>query len=191
MNLATYDIIMLAVLVAATVFGALKGFAWQVASLAAIFASYFVAYEFRYSFAAWIPLRAPWNVFVAMLLLFILTAVGVWIVFQWVSKFIDRLKLREFDRQFGALLGFAKGVILCVLITLFAVTLLGERQRQTIVNSRSGYFIAVLLHKSRVVMPAELNEVLAPYLEAVDRRLEPAPESGTEQGGSAATEPSE
>ena len=35
---------------------------------------------------------------------------------------IDRVKLNEFDRQMGALVGFAKGVLLCIAITFFAVT---------------------------------------------------------------------
>ena len=56
-------------LLAATVFGAWKGLAWQVASLAAIFASYIVAYQFRHTLAAWIPIPAPWSIFLAMLLL--------------------------------------------------------------------------------------------------------------------------
>ena len=38
-----YDIFMIVVLVAATVFGAWKGMAWQLASLASMFVSYFAA----------------------------------------------------------------------------------------------------------------------------------------------------
>ena len=188
MSIETYDIVMLAVLLAATAFGAWKGLAWQVASLAAIFASYLVAYQFRHTFAAWIPVRAPWSIFLAMLLLYILTSAGIWVMFQWVAKYIDRLKLKEFDRQIGALLGFAKGVILCVIITLFAVTLLGDQQRASIVNSRSGYYIAVLLSKSHGLMPEEIHEVLGPYLHALDDRLERSAQATPEQGGASAPE---
>ena len=67
----TYDIIMIVVLVAATVFGALKGLAWQLASLASIFVSYYVAYRFRNSVAELIDATSPWNTFLAMLLLFV------------------------------------------------------------------------------------------------------------------------
>lgn len=183
MNVETYDIVMLAVLLAATAFGAWKGLAWQLASLAAIFASYVVAYMFRHTFAAWIPVPAPWSVFLAMLFLYVLTSLGIWVIFQWVAKYIDRLKLREFDRQIGAILGLAKGILLCVIITLFAVTLLGEKQRQSIVNSKSGYYIAVLLNRSHRVMPEELHEVLEPVLQALDNRLQPTAEAVQEQGG--------
>ena len=38
-----YDLFLIIILIGAVVFGALKGLAWQVASLSAIFVSYFVA----------------------------------------------------------------------------------------------------------------------------------------------------
>ncbi len=185
MNVETYDIVMLAVLAVATLWGAWKGLAWQVASLAAIFASYLVAYQFRDTFAALIPVAAPWSMFLAMLLLYMLTSAGIWVMFGWVAKYIDRFKLKEFDRQIGALLGFAKGVILCVIITLFAVTLLGDQQRSQIVNSRSGYYIAVLLSKSHGLMPGEVHEVLEPFLHALDDRVDASDGAALEQGGGA------
>ncbi len=59
----TYDIIMLVVLGIATFLGAIKGFAWQVASLASIVVSYFVAYHFRSDVAKMIHAQEPWNGF--------------------------------------------------------------------------------------------------------------------------------
>ncbi|MGB1707347.1 MAG: CvpA family protein, partial [Rubripirellula sp.] len=53
---------------------------------------------------------------------------------------IDRMKLKEFDRQIGALFGLAKGALYCTLITLFAVTLSGERIREAVVQSKSGNY---------------------------------------------------
>jgi membrane protein required for colicin V production len=184
MTVATYDLVMLGVLLAATAFGAWKGLAWQVASLAAIFASYVVAYRYRESVAAWIPVQAPWRVFLAMLLLYLATSLAIWVAFRGVSRLIDRVKLKAFDRQIGALLGFAKGVVLCILITLFSVTLLGDSQRSAIVKSHSGYYIAVLLDRARGVMPGEIHEVLQPYLDVLDEGLEGRVESDGGAGGS-------
>ena len=164
----TYDIIMLVVLASATLFGLWKGLAWQVASLAAIFASYFVALNFREPVAALIPADPPWNVFIAMLVLYIGASAAIWMTFRLVAHLIDRVKLKEFDHQLGALLGLAKGVLLCVLITLFAVTLAGDQQRELIYNSRSGHYIAMLLDRADAVMPAEIHDVLHPYLHSLD-----------------------
>lgn len=167
----TYDLVMIAVLVAAVAWGAWKGLAWQIASLASLVLSYFVALRFRQSVAQLIDASPPWNQFLAMLILFLGTGLVVWVVFNLVSELIERVKLKEFDRQLGALFGAAKGVLLCVLITLFSMALLGDSQRQAICNSRSGYYIAVLLDRAGTVIPPELHEVLEPYLHDLDRNV--------------------
>jgi membrane protein required for colicin V production len=185
-----YDILMIVVLVAATLFGAWKGLAWQVASMAAIVASYYVAFHFRDQLATHIKTTPPWNIFIAMLVLYVGTSFVIWVVFRLVSGFIDRLKLKEFDRQIGALFGLAKGVLLCVIITLFAVTLLGEQQRQSIIKSKSGYYIAVLLDKADRMLPHEVQEVLHPYIHELDVNLQRQPgQQEAEPGPSSAPRP--
>jgi membrane protein required for colicin V production len=104
------------------------------------------------------------NVFSSMLVLFMGTSGGVWTSYHFVSDIISKVKLKEFDHQVGALFGLLKGVLVCVLVTLFSVTLLGERTRQGICNSRSGYYIANLLARSEAFMPPEIQQVLAPYI---------------------------
>ena len=168
-----YDIFMVVVLAAATIWGLWKGLAWQIASLGSIFLSYFVASQFCHQVAAYINTEPPWNVFLAMLILYVVTSALVWMAFRAVRAFIDQVKLKEFDHQVGAILGAAKGVILCVIITLFAVTLASEGQRQAIIESRSGYYIAQLLDNSDVIIPAEIHEILEPYLHHLDESLDP------------------
>ncbi len=166
-----YDLIMLVVLAIATLFGAWKGLAWQVASLASIFASYFIAYRFRGPLAEVINASPPWNMFLAMLILFLGSSLAIWLAFRFVSDAIDRVKLKEFDRHAGAVLGFCRGVVWCVIITLFAVTLLGEAQKKAIIESRSGYYIALLLDRSHAIMPDEIHDVIGRYIHTLDERL--------------------
>jgi membrane protein required for colicin V production len=174
-----YDLLMIIVLAAAVVWGAWKGFAWQIASLASLVASYVVAMMFRQQLTQYINASPPWNMFLSMLILFLGTSLVVWIGFNLVAEMIEKVKLKEFDRQIGAIFGLAKGVLLCVLITLFAVTLLSEPQRQAICNSRSGYYIAVLLDKADGVIPGELHQVLDPYIDRLDQQV---PHEHTEGG---------
>ena len=170
-NMQYYDILMLSVVLGATVWGAWKGLAWQIASLASMVVSYYVALRFRDPVAGLIDATPPWNMFLAMLVLFMATSLVIWIAFRFVSGLIQRVQLKEFDRQFGAIIGFAKGVLLCVIVTLFAVTLLGEKERQMIIDSRSGYYIAIILDRSHVAIPEEVHDVLGPYLHSLDERL--------------------
>jgi membrane protein required for colicin V production len=166
-----YDGLMLTVLIAATLWGAYKGLAWQIASIGSLVASYLVALRLRASLAVYIPAEPPWNIFLAMLILFVGTGAIVWLMFNVISEFIEQLKLQAFDRQLGALFGAAKGALLCALITLFGVTLLGESQRQAICNSRSGYYIALLLDRAQPLIPRELHQVLAPYLDEFEHSV--------------------
>ena len=169
----TYDVIMLVVLGIASFMGAIKGFAWQIASLASIVVSYFVAYSFRNDVAKLIHAQEPWNGFLAMLLLYAGSSFVIWVVFRLLSGAIDSMRLRDFDRHMGALLGLGKGILYCLLITMFAVTLLGPRQQQAIVDSRSGSYISQILSATDgIVWPKEVEQIVRPYLERIEQRLE-------------------
>ena len=183
-----YDICMLLVLVAATVFGAWKGMAWQIASLASLALSYLVALKFSEQLAPTFGAQAPLNRFIAMAVLYAGTSFTVWFLFRIVAGFINRVRLREFDRQMGAVVGAAKGVLLCVGITFFAVTL-SERGRSAVLQSRSGYMIAQLLDRAEGVMPRELHQVLDPYLHRLENELkqEPVLDPNSESGPRTAT----
>ncbi len=167
-----YDIIMIVVLVGATVFGAWKGVAWQVASLASLVLSYFAALQFSERLAPIFGERAPLNRFIAMLVIYLAVSAVIWLLFRVVAGAIDRVRLREFDHQVGALFGAAKGVLLCVAITFFAVTL-SEPARDAVLRSRSGHYIALLLNRADAVMPPELHDVLGPYLHQLEEELQP------------------
>lgn len=186
-----YDLFMLIVLAAAIAWGAWKGFAWQMASLTSVVLSYFVALNFRQPVAAIlsrsVEIKPPLDVFLAMLILFLATSLVVWIVFNLVSEIIDKFKLKEFDHQVGALFGLAKGVLLCVIVTLFVVTLASDPQRQAVFQSRSGYYIARLLDKADAVMPGELQQVIDPFVKKLEEGVQPP--RGDWQQPPAAAEP--
>ena len=167
-----YDILMLAVLVLTTVFGAWKGMAWQIASLSSLVVSCLVALRFSGPLAPYISQHEPWNRFLAMLLLYLVTSLVIWMVFRLVAGMIDRVELREFDRQVGALFGLFKGTLLCLVVTFFAVTL-SEGARQSILKSRSGYYIALMIERGTPAMPQEVRDVLGKYIEQLDRKLDP------------------
>ncbi|MCA9191495.1 MAG: CvpA family protein [Planctomycetales bacterium] len=166
-----YDLVMLIVIGMSTIFGAIKGFAWQVASIASVVLSYVVAYRFRFDVAQMIKATPPWNQFLAMLILFMGTSFVIWVLFRLFSGLIDRVKLKEFDRHLGAAFGLSKGLIYCLLITMFAMSLLGPNQQAAICNSRSGYYIASALDHGLGVLPREIHDVVGPYLTDLDNKL--------------------
>ena len=108
-----------------------------------------------------------------MLVLYGLTSLAIWLAFRVVSSWLDRCRLREFDRQIGGLFGAAKGALLCIGITFFAVTL-SAPARDTVLHSRSGYYIAALLNQADSVMPKSCTKCSNPYLDRLEHELEPA-----------------
>ncbi|MCH8187705.1 MAG: CvpA family protein [Proteobacteria bacterium] len=59
--------------------------------------------------------------YLAMLIVYLVTSMLIWVVYHRLREFINRLKLREFDRQIGAILGLALGVVACLLVTFFSL----------------------------------------------------------------------
>jgi membrane protein required for colicin V production len=88
-----YDLIMLVVLGSATLFGFWKGLAWQIASLASLVVSYFVALRFADRIAPMVSAHEPWNKFLAMLIIYAAASLVIWMLFRVVSGVIDRVKL--------------------------------------------------------------------------------------------------
>jgi membrane protein required for colicin V production len=167
-----YDIAMLAVLGLATLMGAWKGMAWQLASLGSLILSYFLALRFSSQLAPIFGSTAPWNRFVAMLVIYLVTSVVVWLGFRVVARFMDRIKLRDFDHQVGALFGFVKGMLLCLAITFFLLGL-SDALREHILATKSGHYMALFLNKADTIMPPEIHRVLDPYMNKLQERLDP------------------
>ena len=176
-----YDIVMLVVLIGAAILGAWKGMVWQIASLASILVSGGVAVHFSAPLAPYFSATEPWNRFLAMFVLYVLTSLGIWLVFRMISGLIDRVKLKEFDRQMGALFGLAKGVLLCIVITFFAVTL-SEQARQAVLKSHSGDAIARLTRHAGPLLPEDVRAVVGKYIDELDKKLDPkTPPAQTEE----------
>jgi len=167
-----YDILMLVIFGGAVLFGAWKGLAWQVASLAAIVVSYIVAINFREPLGQLLQTEPPWNNFLAMLILFLGTSLIIWMIFGRVKASIKKMHLAGFDRQAGALLGAVKGALLCMVVTMFAVTLFGETTTQAVFNSRSGGYITRGINQLTAVVPPEIHDVLNPYVDRFNQALE-------------------
>ncbi len=169
--MSIYDLVMLIIFIGAILFGLWKGLAWQVASVAAIFLSYFVSVTFRGQLATFITADEPWNQFAAMLILFLGTSLVVWSIFAMVKGRIKEMELNGFDRQAGALLGAVKGALLCMVVTMFAVTLLGDTARNAIYASRSGGYIVRGINQVSAVVPTEIHKYIDPYIAEFNSKI--------------------
>jgi len=163
--MSIYDIIMLVVFVGAILFGYWKGLAWQLASVAAIVVSYIVSVRFREPVSNFISAEQPWNKIAAMLILFLGCSLVIWTIYASVHKSLKKMELKGFDSQAGALLGAVKGALLCMIITMFSVSMIGERAHHAIHLSRSGYYIVRGITQVSAIVPAEIGKYVQPYVD--------------------------
>ena len=165
-----YDLVMIGILAVAALLGYFKGIVWQLAWIAGIVASSFVALNFATQLAPLFGEQAPWNRFLAMLALYVGTSLAVWLLFRLVSGFISAIHLSAFDHQLGLLMGLAKGALLCIVVTFFAVTL-APNYRHQIVASRSGRFVAELIVRADVYLPKNIHDTVEPFVNHFERQF--------------------
>ncbi|MBA2115846.1 CvpA family protein [Bremerella alba] len=170
--MVAYDFLMLAILGGAILWGLYKGMVWQIASFASLVASYFISMQLREPVANALGLQPPWGNQAAMLGLYMTTSLVIWVIFSMVNKTLKSFELKSWDRQVGAGLGLAKGVLLCIIVTMFAVALTKDDSRQQIVQSKSGFYITKVIDNLQGVMPAEVNEVVGPFIERYNQRID-------------------
>ncbi|MEL7499345.1 MAG: CvpA family protein [Planctomycetota bacterium] len=166
-----YDIVMLVVLIGAIGFGFWKGLAWQIASVAAIVVSYIVSINFREPVAQYIQASEPWNKIGAMLILFIGCSLLIWVVYAWVTKSMERMELKSFDRQIGALVGGVTGVLLCMAITMFSVSLMGDQAHEAIHDSKLGPHVVRGIQQVHSILPPEVAARFDQYVDHFEAGL--------------------
>ena len=171
MAIEGYDLVMLGILAATALLGYFKGMVWQLAWIAGIVVSGFVAMRFGSQFAPYFGQQAPWNRFASMLALYVATSFGVWLVFRIVSGAINAIHLSAFDHQLGLLFGAAKGALLCIVITFFAVTLAPDYRPQ-VVASRSGQIVADILVRADEYLPKEIHDTIDPFVKQFEEQFQ-------------------
>lgn len=178
MAIEGYDLVMLGILAAAAVLGYFKGMVWQIAWIAGIAASGFLALRFSGQLAPMFGQQAPWNRLIAMLAIYVGTSLAVWLVFRVISGAINAIHLSAFDHQLGLLLGLAKGALVCVVVTFFAVTL-APAYRNQIVASRSGRLVAEIIMRADEILPPKIAEPVQPFVKQFeDQFRQPAAGGG-------------
>ena len=89
MAIEGYDLVMLGILAATALLGYFKGMVWQLAWIAGIAVSSYVALRFGARFAPHFGQQEPWNRFAAMLALYVGTSFAVWLVVRLISGAIN------------------------------------------------------------------------------------------------------
>jgi len=119
--MAVLDIFLLLLLLASLLIGAWRGLVYEVLSLAAWVAAFFLAQWWADEATAWLPL-AELDPTLALALGFVLVFVSTVFVgglLAWLlKKGVEQVGLRPIDRTLGAAFGLLRGVVILLALTL-------------------------------------------------------------------------
>ena len=181
----SYDVVMFVIVGIMILVGAWKGLAWQIAIVASIIVSFWVAISFEKSLADLLTvIDAPWNSYIAMILLYLGTSLGIWFLFACSARFIEKLELKGFDRQMGAIIGVVNGILVCCVLTLFASMGGNEKLDSSLTRSKSAPYINHVLNQIRPLIPEKYSETVNPHFDHLQEILDREPMAEVEEQGS-------
>jgi membrane protein required for colicin V production len=168
-----FDLIVLAILIALTLRGIWKGMVSQIVSVASFFVCWIVATRFGWLLAPTIPIEAPWNQVLAMAAIFFITLIATRFVYAALEKLIKHWQLKKLNTLLGGMLGFTKGLLLCLIITFFSV-MVAETSREVVFNSKSGFHLVRLITQIGMFVPKDSYEFVHAQLEFFQSKVDEA-----------------
>ena len=119
--LPIFDILVLILVGWLTLRGAMRGMVAQLMSIVSVMVCWTVAVKFSPVVAPMISDEPPWNRIIAMFVLFLAGFLAMWLIRGLINDIIKLIRLKSADRTLGAILGFTKGILLCLIITFFLI----------------------------------------------------------------------
>lgn len=160
--MATYDVVMIGVVVAGMIWGAVRGITWQVASIASLVLGYAVAFPLSGQIAGFFPGTPIVARALAMLASYVAVSGGIFLVAWSIRAILREWKFEAYDRHLGMILGGAEGALLGIVGTVFVISL-APATRHPILTSHSGVVVGQVLNAVQPALPGEVRTVLASF----------------------------
>ena len=163
-----YDIVCLVILALSVWRGFVKGFVWQLATIAGLVICFIFAETVSLAIALMTGLQPPLSRWVSILGLYIVGSFIAFAIARTIKSGLEKAKFEDYDRHLGSIFGAIKGAIICLVISFFMFTIT-ESTRETVMHSNAGYASAVLFEQIYPVLPGELEALLKPYMDGFDK----------------------
>jgi membrane protein required for colicin V production len=145
------DLIVLAALLYCAVKGASRGLLSQLAWVVALLLCFKFSGTLAPAIEPMIPADPPLKQWIAMLAVYVGLCGVSFFAAGMLSTWMEKAKIKDFDRHLGGVLGVAKGVIVCMSVMYFAITM-SPSMSQIVSRTYSGYAAAVILHNSQYLI---------------------------------------
>ena len=164
-----YDGVMALIVIFTVVHGFWRGAAWQIAPIVSLVAGYMIAMPMSVTAAHWFG-QPPLNRLFALVSIYILVSLTVYLFFRSFREGVEKAKLTEFDRHLGAILGGLKGVLVTLSATCILLIYIPP-SREIILKSESSSIAAKLISTIYPVLPHAMHVLLEPYLHKLGDQL--------------------
>lgn len=158
-----YDVLAVAIVAFTTIRGAMKGVIWQVAAIAGLVLCFVFSESISAAAGPYVHLDPPLNNWVVMIGAYLVFSLVSFSIARLLTEWLEKIKFGDFNRHLGAIFGFAKGVVIVLVLTFFSVTV-SERMHEVLQNSRTGPIAANIMYHLHPVMPEKLHDALARYI---------------------------
>lgn len=156
-----YDGVMIGLILAGMIWGAIRGITWQIASIASLVLAFFFAHQVSGYIAPYIPGEPAIKRAGSMLAAYVVMSAGVFFLAWSVRATLKKIKFEAYDRHLGMVLGGIEGALLGIVGTLFVVGL-SPGSRDPIFSSTSGRVVASVMDSAGPVLPEEVRKVVEP-----------------------------
>ncbi|MEY2727494.1 MAG: hypothetical protein RLZZ458_3361 [Planctomycetota bacterium] len=170
------DLSVLGALLYCTLRGASRGLLSQLAWVVALLLCFKFSSTLSPSIEPLIAVDPPLRQWIAMLVVYVVLCGGAFLAAGVVSSWMEKTKILNFDRHLGGLLGFAKGVVICMTIMYFLITI-SPSIRNVVGQTYSGYGAAVILSYSQVLLrlvPEHAVPMVQHVIDRFNQHLRPA-----------------
>ena len=146
------DLVVLGILLYCAVRGASRGLLSQLAWVIALLLCFKFSGTLAPRIEPMIGVDPPLKQWLAMLAVYVGLCGVSFVVAGMLSSWMAKAKIIDFDKHLGGILGFVKGVIICMTVMFFAITM-SPPMRQIVSQTYSGYGAALILHNSKYLIP--------------------------------------
>lgn len=177
--MTVYDGVMAVIVLYTVIHGYFRGAAWQTAPIISLVLGYMIAMPMSITMAHYFG-APPLNRLFALVTIYLLVSVTVYLMVRSFRNGIDKAKLTEIDRHLGAILGGVKGVLLTLVATC-ALLIYFPQMREVVLKSESSSVASKIISNIYPILPNAMHTLLDPYLKKLEEQL-PIAEAGGNDG---------
>src|SRR6187551_3791557 len=121
-----YDAVMIGLVIAGMIWGAIRGITWQLASIASLVLGYAISFPMSSQLAPHFPGEPVVARALAMLTLYVAVSGGIFLAAWSIRTILRKWQFEAYDRHLGMVLGGLEGAILGTVVTVFVISLVPQ-----------------------------------------------------------------